>query len=726
MQKRVTDHITFLNQVALDSFRASSEKDVVKKMIAAGIKVLGADFGWCFMQNPDKKGFNLFYVTPNTDYRPIATPRKNGIVSRAFRTQKPQIVENVPGTGYIRYDAKVAMQSVVVTPMAYRETNYGTLHLAFLKPHKFTREETIICSFLGNIAAQAITIHRLYAHVIEFKNTLDHTRDPMLTLEPKSLQILYANKAALKHMALPARQIIGKSVRDLKTGIPLENFEALIQSVINEVGERRVFETEMRLKDEGVIPIEISLEHVVAPTKESRLLATLRNLSELKKAQNEIKRSAYYDKLTGLPNRSFLMEELPKVMELAKADKRQFAFLFIDLDKFKLINDMLGHGHGDALLVEVAKRLWNSLDKRDTVVRMSSDEFVVLLDHIKSVQDVERIAEHIQTAFQEPFVIDQQEIYINMSVGISVYPGDGTTVQALMSSAEAALRWVKEAGGGAFRHYYADIATASPERLKLEQQLRHAAHKGQLQLHYEPSMRTESKALLFARGLLRWKHPEQGLIAVEDMLRGPEESAVAIEVGYWQIREATRQIKEWQKRGFGNIPISLYVSRKQLLQQNFVQSVQAILAAAEVPASLLVFELSENAVMQNMEALTGVLVALKGCGIQLVMDSFGRGYTSLNHLKRLPIQIIKIDQQFVEAIGSNRHDDAIVSAIISLAHDMGMMVMAKGVQKKQQVTFLTKKGCDVLEGPWIGTPEVAEEFITHYATPKSTPTKSVH
>lgn len=725
MKLSLAQKITILNKTVLECFGASTNKYIVKKFVDAGIQVLGADFG-CSWLKQGSNNFILAYKSPTMPYTPKPPRRNDGVNARIQRAKVPLLIHDIWPNPKVKSDSKSYMRAIAGVPIVYKRHNYGNLIYCFKKPHSFTEEEQIICEYIGNTTAQAITINQLYASVTEFKKTLDHARDPILLLNPIDLSVLYANQPVMKHLGMPEKKLLGASVRELPTGIPLDNFQTTIQEVINQPRERRVFETDIILKEQDPIPVEVSVEHVVTTTKEPRLLVTLRNLTDLRKAQSEVKRSVYYDKLTGLPNRMFLMEELPKVIEQAKADKRQFALLFVDLDKFKFINDMLGHEQGDVLLVEVAKRLWNSLDKRDMVVRMSSDEFVILLDHIKSIQDVEEVAEHIQTAFQEPFTVEQQEVYTNMSVGISVFPTDGTTIRTLLQNAEAALRWVKEAGGGAFRHYYADIATTSPERLKLEQQLRHAARKGQLSLHYAPCARTIAHTLLFARALLRWEHPEQGVIALRGLLDRSEESAVAIEVGYWQIREAVRQIKEWRTKGLGDVAVSVGISRRQLIQQHFIQTVRDILTAGEVAPSLVIFELSERMVMQNAQQLAGILAELKQMGVRLVIDSFGRGYTSLNFLKRLPIEIIKIDSQFIQGIGANRHDKALVSAMISLAHDMDMVVVAEGVTTKQQVSFLTQRGCDALEGPWLGEPLSPQEF-THIIAQKFTLTsKPVH
>lgn len=694
--------LNLLSQAVLGGLNAPDEKAIIKKFVEVSLKLLKADFGFTWYKPVGESAYRWVYKTPNTPYNP-GVPRKNGVMAKSLRSKVPLFIENTPRSKEARDEARANMASVAVIPIIYKKNVYGNLVVCYKKHHKFTPQERVFCSYIGNNAAQAITINRLYANLAELKHTLDNARDAMFILEPEDLRILYTNQTAIKHLGMSEKQLVGKSVRELQTGIPLDSFQEIIQTVIDNPTERRLFETEISLPEQEVIPIEVSLEHVVKEKSaaEPRLLATVRNLTDQKNAESEIKRSIYYDKLTGLPNRKYLMEELPKVIELARQEKRQFAVIFGDLDKFKFINDMLGHEQGDLLLVEAAKRLWDVVEKRDMVARTGGNEFILLLEHMQSIQDIERVAERIQSAFSEAFLLEGQEIYMSISLGISVFPNDGTDVQALLRNGQAALRSVKSTGGGSFRHYYGDIASVSPDQLKLQQQLRQAIGKGQLVVYYQPAVSLANGKVLGAEAQLRWQHPDRGLLLPEEFLPKAEENGFIVEIGYWLIREVAGNSKAWQKKKLGSIPVSVNLSYRQLAQHNVVEDIAKILSAAGVPPHLLSIEVAESTVMKDLPLALSVLTKFKQLGCKILVDGFGRGYSSLKDLKQMPIDSIKIDPSFIEGIGSDKYDNAIVSAIISLAHDMKLLVVAEGVRENAQVKFLTAQGCDMVQGDWF-------------------------
>lgn len=709
--KDAVAELSLLSQVVLEGLNAPDEKTIIKKFVEVSLKLLKADFGFTWYKPMGEPAYRWVYKTAKTPYSP-GVPRKNGVMAKSLRSKTPIFIENAPQSKVARDEARENMASVAVIPIMYKKNVYGNLVVCYKKHHKFTPQERVFCSYIGNNAAQAITINRLYANLNELKHTLDNARDAMFILEPEDLRILYTNQTAIKHLGMSERQLVGKSVRELETGIPLDAFQEVIQTVIENPAERRLFETEISLPGQAVIPIEVSLEHVVKEKSaaDPRLLATVRNLTEQKKVESEIKRSIYYDKLTGLPNRKYLMEELPKVIESAKLEKRQFAVIFGDLDKFKFINDMLGHEQGDLLLVEAAKRLWDAVEKRDMVARTGGNEFIMLLEHMQSIQDIERVAERIQAAFAEPFVLEGQEIYMSISLGISVFPNDGTEVQALLRNGQAALRSVKATGGGSFRHYYGDIAAVSPDQLKLQQQLRQAVSKGQLQVYYQPAISLVNGKVLAAEASLRWQHPDRGLLLPEEFLPRAEENGFIVEIGYWLVREAATHIKAWQKKKLGNIPVSINLSYRQLAQHNVVEDVARILSAAGVSPQLLSIEVAESTVMKDLNLALSALTKFKKLGCKVLINGFGRGYSSLKDLKQMPIDSIKIDPSFIKGIGTDKYDNAIVSAIISLAHDMKLLVVAEGVDENAHVKFLTTQGCDMVQGSWFTKALPANNF----------------
>jgi diguanylate cyclase (GGDEF)-like protein len=712
--------LSLLSQTVLESLKVSSERDIIKKFIHVSVRLLKADFGFTWYRPAGESEYSWVYKTPSTPYSP-GVPRKNGVMAKSLRSTVPIFIENAPHSKIARDEARANMASVAVIPIMYQKNVYGNIVVCYKRPHKFTPEERIFCSYIGHNAAQSITINRLYTDLNELKHTLDHTRDPILLLEPENLEVRYMNKAAATYMNVPEKQLLGKTVKELPVQVNLDDFESLIQSVVNTPAERQLFETVVELPNKTTVPVEISLEHV-GSREEPRLLAIIRSIADQKQAEAEVKRSAYFDKLTDLPNRTLLMEELPKVLGKAQTAEEQFGILFVDIDKFKFINDMLGDAHGDVLLIEAAKRMQEALeDDGPLIARTGGNEFTFLLDQVKSVQDIERVAERIQTALATPFTIGGQEIYVSASLGSSIFPTDGIDLHTLLRNANAAMRWVKETGGGDFRHYHAGVVSVSTDELKLGQQLRQAIRKGQLELYYEPQVSITTGRVMGAEALLRWKHPDLGILLPEAFLNRAEESGFIVEIGRWMVGEAARQIKQWQRDGAGAVPVSMNLTQRQLAQQHVADDISKILYAAEVSPQMLVFEFNEHIVMHNPDLAMAVLSDFKRMGCKLVIDNFGRGHTSLNYLRRLPVDMIKIDHAFIQAIGQSRHDDALVAAIISLAHHMRLTVTAEGLETDRQIKFLGKRECDIVQGPWFSGPLPADEFAQW-----ATQLKSVH
>lgn len=707
MKRTFTQAISFLNQTVLRSLRDKGEQALVRRFVDAAVLALQAEYGYAYILT-GREHFTLSYKTRNTPYEP-QPPRKTGTVATAFRAGVPKFITDVSIVGSVRSDAKGRMKGVAVIPITYQDDRYGVLVICYTKAHTFTKEEKELARYVGNAVAQAMAARRLYAEVSEFQSTLDHTQDPMLVLAVGTYEVLYANKAVYRHLQISAKRLVGHPI----TEVPIRLSQAKLQSILdmasNGLQERLVVEAEFPYSDGTTVPIEISIELVQVAHVRDRLLVTVRNLTELKKAQSEVKRSAYYDRLTGLPNRAYLLEELPKIVERSKAEKRQFALCVVDVDKFQFINDLLGHESADELLAEIAKRLWNAADKRNTVVRTSSDEFAVVLDPIKSVQDVELVASEIQRAFQEPFVMQDQEVFISISCGIAIFPGDGQTMQTLMQNASSALRWVKESGGGSFRHYYGDMSGISPERLHFAQELRQALRKGNLQVLFDLAVQPAGKGAVFAFSSIYLKTKQAELLPLQSLLTLPESSSLALEVGYWHIREALRVVRQWQADSAAEVCVCVPVSRKQLLQPDFATTVAGMVAAADVPPSALLLEVEEGAVMQNLDELLGVLGQLEGMGVRLIVGGFGRGYISLPHVHRMPIEYVRLDAEFTQGLNMNAHSDAIVSALISFAHDLGIGVVASGITSKAQAWYLREKKCDVLCGSWVSAPLAPDE-----------------
>ncbi|HZX49030.1 MAG TPA: EAL domain-containing protein, partial [Nitrospirota bacterium] len=386
------------------------------------------------------------------------------------------------------------------------------------------------------------------------------------------------------------------------------------------------------------------------------------------------------------------------------------AVLFIDLDRFKLINDTLGHSAGDELLKEVAERLKKCVRLSDTVGRLGGDEFIVLLPDIEQIDDVIIICNRIQTIFDSPVRIVEQEVSVMMSIGISVYPTDGDDGETLLRKADVAMYRAKSEGKSCYRFYSDGMSQAGADSLRLESRLRRAAERGELFLNYQPQVDLNTGRIYGAEALLRWHDPGYGIISPKAFIPIAEESGLIIPIGEWLLRTACLQAKEWQGRGLNHIKLAVNISLRQFMQKEFAQVVGRILKETGLDAGDLELELTESIIMENAESVINILNELKQIGVRLAIDDFGTGYSSLMYLKLMPIDIIKIDQSFVNDMTVNKDDASICDAIIKLAKSLNLEVIAEGVETLDQIELLKRLDCNNIQGYVISKPLGCKEF----------------
>lgn len=424
----------------------------------------------------------------------------------------------------------------------------------------------------------------------------------------------------------------------------------------------------------------------------------------------QISHMAHHDSLTDLPNRMVLDDRLTQAISMALRHGNRLAILFLDLDRFKQVNDSLGHEVGDRVLREVGARLSANVRRSDTVCRLGGDEFVVLLSEVDHSRGAATSASKLLSALAVPYSIDNQELVIPVSIGVSIYPEDGRDAETLIKSADTAMYAAKQNGRNNYQFFKSEMNVRAVERRFIENSLREALKRGEFSLQYHPKMNLETKAIIGVEALLRWHHPERGLIPPSQFVPVAEECGLMLSIGNWVLREACHQARAWVDSGLGRIPVSVNISALEFNNESFLSDVHAILKETGLDPHLLEIELTEMALMQHPGSAAATLQSLKDLGVQIAVDDFGMGYSSLNYLREFPIDAFKIDQSFVHEISSNPSDTAIVTAVIGMGNTLKKRVIAEGVETKEQLDFLRASGCEEGQGFYFNQPMVPDQF----------------
>ena len=441
-----------------------------------------------------------------------------------------------------------------------------------------------------------------------------------------------------------------------------------------------------------------------------KVLWVTEDVSQRKDMDARVRFLAHHDLLTGLPNRTLFQDRLQQALAGAKRMQSRVALLFIDLDRFKTVNDSFGHRAGDILLQTVAARLRACVRETDTVCRHAGDEYLIVLSALREPAEAALVAEKVLAIFDEVFTLESHEVQISASVGISVFPDDGQTMEDLIRNADAAMYHSKKSGRNRFEFFTPELNAPVAERLVLANQLRRAIANNQLVLHYQPQFDTATNRLIGAEALVRWNHTDHGLLYPDSFIALAEESDIIHLIGEWVLNEACRQIAEWQARKLPIVPVAINFSAFQFRRSSLVQGVSAAFSRHGVKPHQLEIELTENAIMQDPKETAKTLDQLHDLGVSLSIDDFGTGYSSLSYLKRFPIDKLKIDRSFVEDLPHDLNDSAIVQAIVNLAKSLRMIVIAEGVETRAQLDFLRSLSCEAYQGFLGGRPIDAERF----------------
>ncbi len=442
----------------------------------------------------------------------------------------------------------------------------------------------------------------------------------------------------------------------------------------------------------------------------SHYVAVFSDISAIKRTQDQLDHLAHHDPLTGLPNRLLLDDRLRHAITRSGRHSERVAVLFLDLDRFKIVNDTLGHPVGDRLLRDVAERLKGCLRDADTVARLGGDEFIVLIEEFERLEEIDIVAEKIQHALAAAFHIDDHELYLGVSIGISLYPEDGDDVATLIKNADAAMYRAKESGRNTFQFYTEELTADAAHRLRLEAGLRGALEHGEMELYYQPKVELASGRVVGAEALIRWNHPELGMVPPDQFIPMAEENGTIIEIGAWVLAEAAAQLARWREAGLKLEQLAVNISGLQIQRGDLVGQVRQALERNGLDAGSLELEITESVLMSHPEQAAEVLDRLRGIGVELAVDDFGTGYSSLSYLKRFPINCLKIDQSFVRDIPGDANDTAITKAVIALAHSLQLKVVAEGVENDEQRQLLIGEGCQLAQGYHFSRPLPVAEF----------------
>jgi diguanylate cyclase (GGDEF)-like protein/PAS domain S-box-containing protein len=504
-------------------------------------------------------------------------------------------------------------------------------------------------------------------------------------------------------------QVIGKSIFGLLMPEYRETFRAFVENVLR--GNKGMMEFEIigfkgthRWLETHAVPLP---DELGGPPL---MLSITRDITERKHTEKRLRQLAHFDSLTDLPNRVQFIERLEQSMADADRNERLLGVVFLDLDRFKYINDSLGHEKGDILLREVAMRLNRVVRRGDTVARLSGDEFALVLADMGHVDDAIHVAQKILDVFHQPFRVAGHDLFVTASLGVTLYPFDDRGAHELLRNADVAMYRAKESGKNNYQFYVAEMTAVVSERLTLENDLRSALERGEFSLNYQPIADCRSGKIIGMEALLRWKHPERGMISPALFIPLAEETGYIISIGEWVLRTACGQCRRWQEMGFPSLYVAVNLSSRQFHQKDLPASIHHILQETGLDPTRLGLEITEGLIMQQAEASVNTLRELKTMGIRISIDDFGTGYSSLSYLKRFPIDVLKIDQSFVRDIPKDEDDAAIASTIITMAHSLGLKVVAEGVETLEQLNFMREHRCDAMQGYHLSKPLPPEQF----------------
>ena len=568
---------------------------------------------------------------------------------------------------------------------------------------------SVVAAQLGSVIQRKRTEEALRASEEKFRAVAETASDAIVVADSHG-DVTYFNTGAERTFQLPAREALGRPL----TALLPERFHEAYQSEVGDLlsagapSVGRTVEVAARRSDGTEFPVELSLANWEA-RGQTFVTAIIRDITDRRQAEEQIRHLAFHDALTGLPNRLLFGDRLQMAINHARRYRQRVAVLFVDIDRFKVINDSLGHTRGDRLLQEVAERLRDCLREDDTVARFGGDEFTLLLSSVTRVEDAVNVAGKILKALEAPFRQAGSDLFVTPSIGVALYPDDGHDLETLVKNADAAMYQAKEQGGNRYQLYTPALNAMALGLLTMENELHQALAREEMVVHYQPLQELRSGRIHGVEALVRWRHPRKGLLLPQEFISLAEVTGLIVPLGQFVLRTACAQVKAWQQEGHPELNIAVNLSARQLQDPELPQQVLGVLEETGLEPRFLDLEITENNAMQSAASTIDVLARLKARGVRVSIDDFGIGYSSLSYLRQLPIDTLKIDQSFVRNIATVRGDSAIVTAVIVMAHALKLDVVAEGVETAADASYLRSIGCEYGQGYYYGEPMAAKD-----------------
>ena len=563
-----------------------------------------------------------------------------------------------------------------------------------------TEEQLAIAEKMAQLSQALRESEKRYRAIVK------QTLDGIFLVDAKTKQIIEANEAYCRLLGYLMSELRQCNLYDV-VGISPAEVDANIDKLL-QTRENFFIECSHRHKNGSLVSVDVSLS-LIEFSGQAVCCFAVRDITQRKEAQEKLEYQAFHDSLTELPNRKYFNLTLDKSLNLAQENQHPLAVLFLDLDRFKNINDTLGHPVGDRLLQNFASRLKSCIRRGDMIARWGGDEFVILLPRLSKAQDAFQVAQRILETLQNPFSIAEHRLHVATSIGIAIYPKDALDAQTLVKRADLALYRAKERGRNNFQVYSPMMDAQASELLELENSLHHALKQNEFVLYYQPQININTGSVCGMEALLRWHHPQRGLISPGKFIPLAEETGLIVPIGEWILKTACGQNKAWQDMGLPPIPVAVNLSPRQLQSQNLLITVAQALRETGLAPQWLELEITETSLMQNIDFAVQLLDNFRAMGILLSMDDFGTGYSSLSYLNKFPFNTLKIDRSFVRELTSSRQDLAIISAIIALSHSLGLQVVAEGIETKTELQLLRSLQCSIIQGYFFSKPLVKEQ-----------------